>query len=111
MGNNLGWAVRLEDVPTAQDSTMDIDASVGSVVSGNTFGSVQQGNVGRKRVRIDGWEEGRAQTEGNVERGQGTPVMPLLKRRRNLEKEAEELTSRLGGMSLEGRPQTDGYPS
>jgi hypothetical protein len=93
---NVGWAVRLEDAPSAANAS----TSTGSVVAGNFFGCVQSGNVGRKRIRIDAWDEGRALTEGNLE-DDGSIVQPLLKRHRNLDEEADDAADRLGKMSLE----------
>jgi hypothetical protein len=95
--NNVGWAIRLEDAPS---SSSNAGASSGSVVSGNVFGHAQHGNVGRKRVRIDGWEEGRAHFDGNIEDA-GAAVEPVLKRRRNIDEEADEAAELFAGMSLE----------
>jgi hypothetical protein len=101
--DNVGWAVRLEDVnsPTVQESAAR--ASSGSIVSGNVFGRVRCGNVGRKRVRIDAWEENRAHAEANIDEDDGQTVLPVLKRRRNFDREADEMADSLHAMSLDER--------
>jgi hypothetical protein len=99
--NNVGWAVRLEDASSMSVGSASVPSSPCSVVSGNVFGSAQQGNVGRKRVRIDGWEDGRVLTLDNIDQDQSSVVVPFLKRRRNFDAEAEAITVRLCGMSLD----------
>uniref|UniRef100_A0A7S4PX37 Right handed beta helix domain-containing protein n=1 Tax=Alexandrium monilatum TaxID=311494 RepID=A0A7S4PX37_9DINO len=105
--DNVGWALRLED-DAASAAAASTEAggrppgpSAASRVCDNVFSALQTGNVGRKRLRVDLWHEGRTATEGNVEAGSGSAVEPETKRQREIERrEAEDTAQLFAGLAL-----------